>query len=112
MDKTTNNFAFVCKKFYICSILKELALWLGEVESTYWKANLSKQQVINKLRVGSQNVLKNERAEDIHYDLPFIYATVKMHKNPIKLRFIIASCKSPNKTLARVTMLGLDACEK
>ena len=35
-----------------------------------------------------------------------------MHKNPIKLRFIIASCKSPNKTLARVAMLGLDACEK
>ena len=35
-----------------------------------------------------------------------------MHKTPIKLRFIIASCKSPNKTLARVAMLGLDACEK
>ena len=112
VDKTTNNFAFVCKKFYICSILKELGLWPGEEGLTYKKSNLNRQEVINKLRGGSDLFLKNERAEDIHYELPFIYAIVKMHKNPIKLRFIIASCKSPNKTLARVAMLGLDACEK
>ena len=112
MDKTTNNFAFVCKKFYICSILRELGLWPGEEGLTYKKSDLSKPQVIDKLRRGSDFYLKNERVEDVHYDLPFIYAIVKMHKTPIKLRFIIASCKSPNKTLARVAMLGLDACEK
>ena len=112
VDKTTNNFAFVCKKFYICSILRELGLWPGEEGLTYKKSDLSKPQVIDKLRRGSDFYLKNERFEDVHYELPFIYAIVKMHKTPIKLRFIIASCKSPNKTLARVAMLGLDACEK
>ena len=69
MDKTTNNFAFVCKKFYICSILRELGLWPGEEGLTYKKSDLSKPQVIDKLRRGSDFYLKNERVEYVHYEL-------------------------------------------
>ena len=101
IDKATGNIALVCKSFYASVITKELGLNNNSSTDTYNNTGgLSANDIIDKnivdlkIKFGIDNIpIENHR-------LPNMYWMSKMHKNPIKARFIIASPKSSLKPLA------------
>ena len=82
IDKASNNIALTCKTYYINNILQELN------SDTYQQADCT-EAVINE-QVEKNKVLKCIVPSDDR-TLPIIYAIVKMHKNPVKFRYIIAA---------------------
>ena len=95
IDKATGNIALICKCFYASVIAKELGLGNNNSTKTYNSINnLPTDTIINnnindlKSKFGIDNVTTE------NHHLPNMYWLPKMHKNPIKARFIIASPKS------------------
>ena len=111
IDKTSSNVGVVCKKFYIKNILQECGLWPGGISETYEIPTQSKQGIINKLKHGV-SFFGVKQTDDSCESLPYIYSSIKMHKKPIKFRYIISSRKCTTKPLARAAMLGLKECQK
>ena len=100
IDKASNNVAFICKRYYATVILKELGL-VGSSTSTYTKIeNQSADEIISLHKVALKDRFKL-KVEDSMSTLPDIYWTPKLHKNPIKSRFIIASKKCTVKKLSK-----------
>ena len=103
IDKATGNIALVCKRFYVSVISRELGLNNNSSTDTCNNAGgLSSNDVIEgnirdlKIKFGIANILIE------NYQLPNMYWIPKMHKNPVKARFIIASPKPTVKPLARI----------
>ena len=102
IDKATGNIALICKRFYASVIAKELGLGNNNSTKTYNSINnLPTDTIINnnindlKSKFGIDNVTTE------NHRLPNMYWLPKMHKNPIKARFIIASPKSSIKPLSQ-----------
>ena len=102
IDKATGNVAIICKRFYASVLLKELGLVANNSSKTY--------EIItdkNSDQVIKQNIsdLKNKfKISDISLDdycLPKMYWLPKLHKNPIKARFIVAAPKGSIKSLSK-----------
>ena len=100
IDKAANNIAFVCKRFYAQVLLEELGL-IGSSTSTYTRIDqLTPADIIAQ----HQTELKNKFNISVNEDmltLPDIYWIPKLHKTPIKFRFIIASKKCTTKVLSK-----------
>ncbi len=79
MDKCSNNFVFVCKKFYVSSAFSELNSPVG----TYVISNLAQSDILKSHL--SFNGVKCGLC------LPFLCAVRKFRKKPIKPRFICAA---------------------
>ena len=102
IDKAIGNIALVCKRFYASVVTRELRLNNNSSTDTYINAGgLSVNNIIDgnirdlKIKFGINKIpIENHR-------LPNMYWMPKMHKNPIKARFIIASPKCSIKPLAR-----------
>ena len=102
IDKATGNIALVCKRFYASVITRELGLSNNSSTNTYKNAGgLSANGRIDenikdlKIKFGIENIpIENHRLSNIYW-MP------KMHKNPIKARFIKVSPKSSIRSLAR-----------
>jgi len=92
VDKASNNLSLICKKYYIKTIQKELN------STTYRKAETLdttiNNQVTKCLDLGSTIHSDNRK-------LPIMYAIPKMHKNPVKFRFIVAANKCLSKDIAK-----------
>ena len=92
IDKASNNVAVVCKKFYV-EVLH------GEINSnTYQQSSESVDDIIER-----HGVFLQQHGIKLHTDnrcLPYLYATTKMHKNPIKFRFITSGRDSSLKQLS------------
>lgn len=97
IDKAANNFAFVCRRFYITRLLKEIGLPDGDCE-TYQISNKNKHDIIGEnfelcklfgLEVSEQNKC-----------LPVMYWLPKLHKTPSDARFIVASSTCSTKPLS------------
>ena len=89
IDKAANNVAFICKKFYAETLLKEFGV-VGNNSRTYQKVHDCKTYIINK----SLQDIKSKfslMVNDKMKVLPTPYWLPKMHKTPIGSRFIIAS---------------------
>ena len=101
IDKATGNIALVCKRFYASVITKELGLNKNSCTDTYNNtSDLSTNDIIDKnirdlkIKFGIDNIpIENHQS-------PNMFWMPKMHKNPIKARFITASPKSSIKLLA------------
>ena len=96
IDKAANNIAFICKKYYIQVLLKELGL-LNASSSTYQQVNDTLHNILQQQNNTLDSVfeLKNKGKE--FNCLPCIYWLPKMHKIPSGARFIIAGRKCINK---------------
>ena len=101
IDKATGNIDLVCKSFYASVITRELGLNNDSSTDTYNNiGGLSENDIIDKnvrdlkIKFGIENIpIENHR-------LPNMYWMPKMHKSPVKARFIIASPKFSIKPLA------------
>ena len=101
IDKASNNVAFICKRFYASVILQELGVSANEPSPTYEIINdLSRDQIIAKHKLELNNLF-NLSIKDDMLTLPDIYWLPKLHKNPIKFRFIIASKRCTTKRLSK-----------
>ena len=102
IDKATGNIALVCKRFYASVIAKELGLGNNNTTDTYNSRNNTSTDTIIKSNI---NDLKSKFGIDdvniVNQCLPHMYWLPKMHKSPIKARFIIASPKSSIKPLSQ-----------
>ena len=83
IDKAANNEGWICKKYFLEILLKEMST------ETYEEYDNTAEEVIGAIRKGSLNI--GIPVEKTFNDLPLIHAIIKMHKNPIKFRFIIGS---------------------
>ena len=96
--------AFICKNFYALTIIKELNLdsHLSNQDdnNTYtFINNKTKDQIIKEHKL---NLFKHKiNSPDIIQDLPIMYRTPKMHKNPISFCFIITSLVFSIKPLSK-----------
>ena len=97
IDKASNNVSVICKRYYVEVVLKEIGI-LGDGSDTYEKANRCKEEIINDNRVYSERL--GYDLSETELDLPTMYWIPKMHKNPIKHRFIVASKTCSTKQLS------------
>ena len=111
IDKAANNTAFICKKYYVRVILKELGL--AEIPSTTYE---TVNETIADILHQQNRILKdvfNLKNEDEEYNcLPTIYWLPKMHKKPSGARFIIAGKKCVNKKITKHITSAFKLCFK
>ena len=98
IDKAANNFAFICKKYYINRLMSEVGIPQGN-NLTYRTVDKNIDDIIG------DNIALCEKfgLETTENDkcLPIMYWIPKMHKNPVDSRFIIASAKCSTKPLSK-----------
>ena len=101
IDKATNNVAFICKRFYASVLVKELGLD-GQSDSATYESMMNKNT--NTIIQSHTKDLKskfNLKVPSASNLLPHIYWLPKLHKNPIKFRFIIAAPNCSVKPLSQ-----------
>jgi len=93
VDKASNNFCVVCKKHYLQQCLTELEQGQAytPTERTAHELLDDGQQTCNEMRVGPQQDAQ----------VPAFHCRVKLHKNPISLRFIAGSARAPLTPLSK-----------
>ena len=109
VDKASNNFAFVCKKFYVLVLLKELGFNqdlqpVGNI--TYCPEPSNKDDIIERhcreiSRIFNINIANDNKV------LPRLFWIPKLHKNPFKFRFIAGARNCTTKSLSVMVNLGL-----
>ena len=93
IDKAANNIGFVCKSYFLQVLQQET------LSPTYITCNQPEEDIIN-------SIAENSRAMNVpvlqeNMQLPPIHATIKMHKDPVKFRFIIGARKCVLKQAAK-----------
>ena len=82
VDKADSNVAFICKKYYVDVLVKELGLG-NETSNTYKLiTNLSMLDVVKK-HIQELNEMFGIKVIDDMQILPVIYLLPKLHKGPI-----------------------------
>ena len=99
IDKASNNIAFICKRYYIQVLIKELGL-AGNHTDTYMSIDSDLPTIIDKHTSELHQEFKITTPDDMK-TLPDIYWIPKLHKTPVKARFIIASKKCTTKQLSK-----------
>ena len=100
IDKASSNIALVCKRFYAQVFISELGLDNANICSTYEQVNSSANELIEKDCQRLKNSF-NLSVVDESKKLPHIYWIPKLHKNPLKFRFIIAAPNCSIKPLSK-----------
>ena len=99
IDKAANNYAFICKYFYLSELLKEVGI-NNPPSSTYSLSDRTKENIVTYNKNYSKEFDLNITQQD--ESLPIMYWIPKLHKNPIGKRFIVASKKCSTKPLTSV----------
>ena len=79
VDKAAKNISIICKRYYIDVMTNEI-----EKSPTFQYVSDNKDTFIGDLKSTTSYNLDND-------NLPYLYATSKMHKSPKKFRFITAA---------------------
>ena len=101
IDKASNNIAFICKRFYAMVLIKKLGLDSNSGNETYIHLKEANKEKIIEDHVST---LHREFYLNVAEDskvLPHMYWLPKLHKNPIKFRFIIAAPNCSVKPLVK-----------
>ena len=109
IDKVANNIAFICRKYYVQVLTKELVL-LSATSNTYQQVNDTLHNVLQQQNntLDSAFTLKNNDEE--FNCLPSLYWLPKMHKTLSGARFIIAGKKFINKQLSKHVTSAFKLC--
>ena len=100
-DKAPNNIIIICKRYYIEILIKELGLdncSTSTGNSTYTSCQMSSEDIVNTHDTFMKS-LGIELSDD-DKRLPYLYWTPKLHKSPVKHRFIAGSSKCTTKQLS------------
>ncbi len=105
-DKASNNIIIVCKKFYYTVLIKELQIGENNTNATYQPVNITLKEIVDKhvLYLLKHTIALSEKEKD----LPRIYWTPKLHKDPYKFRFIAGSRHCSTKKVSIYLTKGLE----
>ena len=101
VDKASNNFAVICKKFYLEVLMKELGISNGKItgNDVYKLVKISENRFF--LEQKEANKQYNHKLVPENEHIPLLYWTSKQHKNPFKFRFISGASHCYNKTISK-----------
>ena len=108
-DKAANNIAFVCKKYYVQVLLKELGL-LNATSNNYQQVNDTLHNILQQQHNTIDSVFGLKNNDEEFNCLPCIYWLPKMHKIPSGARLIIAGKKCVNKQLSKHVTFAFKLC--
>ena len=92
IDKAANNVAVICKKFYALVLMKELGLISNNNNNTYNTVTGNTEDEIVTSNVSDLKAkFKVNKISKENLRLPQMHWIPKLHKSPIKARFIIAA---------------------
>ena len=102
IDKASNNFGLICKKYYIEILKKELGIDNNvgiKGNKVYLPINKNMNDIIN---LHNNDLSKNYNIQILDKDLniPLLFWIPKLHKNPIKSRFIAGASNCTTKKLS------------
>ena len=109
VDKASNNYAFICKKFFILVLLNELGFdnnFIPIGNMTYLPVPECEENIIQR----HLSLLRDEFNITCHKDdrvLPKLFWVPKLHKNPFKFRFIAGAKHCTTKRLSVLLNQGL-----
>ena len=109
IDKAANNIAFICKKYYVQVLTKELGL-LSATSNTYQQVNDTLHNIMQQQNNTLDSVFGLKNNDEEFNCLPCIYWLTKMHKIPSGARFIIAGKKCINKQLSKHVNSAFKLC--
>ena len=98
IDKAGNNFGFVCKRLYVNMIKKEVQPDHNSTRLTYVPMNITKKDLLRRHEMMSR--MFNVKIDPTNEQIPVLFGTPKLHKNPIKMRYIAGASRSTMKPLA------------
>ena len=110
VDKASCNFAFICKKFYVEILLKELGFDLTSFAPTGNVTYTPIDDEVNGVISKHKDVMKEKfqtRCTDTNLRVPKIYWLPKLHKSPYKFRFIAGAKNCTTKQLSVKLNKGL-----
>ena len=108
VDKANNNFAIICKNFYIQILKQELGINNAndiKGNAVYEPCTISIEDFFIEQELANKE-LGIDLEEDNRY-IPSLYWTSKQHKNPYKFRFIAGASRCTNKTISIELALAL-----
>ena len=109
IDKAANNMAFICKKYYVQVLLKELGL-LSVTSNTYQQVNDTLHNILQQQNNTLDSVFGLKNNDEEFNCLPCIYWLPKMYKITSGARFIIAGKKCINKQLSKHVPSAFKLC--
>ncbi len=115
-DKASGNFVFVCKKYYFQVLAKELGIFekdgrlVAEGNTTYRLCSEDTQTIISRHKLFAKKLAVSLKNEDLI--LPKLFAIPKMHKNPLKFRFIARAKHSSMKSISCKLAKILTFCKR
>ena len=109
IDKAANNVAYICKKYYIQVLLKELGL-LNTTSNTYQQVNDTLRNVLQQQNNTLDSFFGSKNNDEEFNCLPCIYWLPKMHKISSGARFITAGKKCINKQLIKHVTSAFKKC--
>ena len=98
IDKAAGNIAIICKKYFGTVILKKNGI-LDAGNETYEKINKNQEEIIQDNLEYNKRLKLSKGGKD--KSLPIIYWIPKLHKNPVRSPFIIASNNCSTKRLSK-----------
>ena len=99
-DKAPNDVIIICKRYYIKTLIKELGFDNCSTptgNSTYTLCQMSSEDIVNTYHTFMKSLGIDMSDDD--KKLPYLYWTPKLHKSPVKHRFIAGSSKCTTKEL-------------
>ena len=96
IDKAPNNIALVCKVFYFRTLLDEIGIEHNG-NDTYKILDQTEDTLVNMQKRFIYATAPGLRISSSR--LPFVYAIPKLHKHPLKFRFLVSQKYCPLKTL-------------
>ena len=109
IGKAANNIAFICKKYYVQVLLKELGL-LSATSNTYQQLNNTLHNILEQQNNTLYSVFGLKNNDEEFNCPPCIYWLPKMHKILSGARFIIAGKKCINKQLSKHVTSAFKLC--
>ena len=109
IDEAANNIVFICKKYYVQVLLKELGL-LITTSSTYQQLNDTLENVLQQQNNTLNSVFGLENNNEKFNCLPCISWLPKKHKIPSGAAFIIDGKKGINKQLSKHVTSAFKLC--
>ena len=108
VDKASNNFAIICKKFYFEVLMNELGLnYVRDIggNNVYQYIQISPARFFKQQEKSNKDL--GHTLEEVNKYIPLLYWPSKQHKNPYKFRFIAGASHCTNKTLSIEVALAL-----
>ena len=103
VDKASNNYVFVCKKFYLTTLMSELGVDIHTLDcvgnDTYQPINITDADIINDHCKFVKDHFDISVSED-NRCIPKIFWNPKLHKTPYKARFIAGARHCTTKQLS------------